>query len=46
MHFIIAVKHIQEEFYAVLIVARCNATLALLSHPNIHYIHNQGLCKK
>lgn len=40
MHFIIAVKHIQEEFYAVLIMAHCNATLALLSHPIIHDIHN------
>lgn len=46
MHFIIVVKHTQEGFYAGLIRARCNATLALLSHPLIHYIPNQELCKK
>lgn len=46
MHFIIVVKHTREGFYAGLIMAHCNATLALLSHPLIHYIHNQGLCKK
>lgn len=46
MHFVIAVKHIQEGFCAVLIMAYGNAMLALLSHPIIHCIHNQGLCKK
>lgn len=46
MHFMIVVKHTLEGFYAGLIRAQCNATLALLSHSLIHYISNQGLCKK